>query len=202
MPSLPEGRHLELLNDALRVEAEGQRALLAGDDVAASRLADASALYRASWEEAGPDSYGRLIGMLKAAVLAGDAAGAADYAARELGAVVHASPAAAYAQAIAALVRGEDARAGAAATVMATATPAFQRAAAAITALIEHDAGAYENAIRAIVADFETRDEHLTGVPIADTALVLERLAAPRGMTAGVTSALLPSAQVCARGAG
>jgi hypothetical protein len=43
------------------------------------------------------------------------------------------------------------------------------------------------------VADFEGRDEHLTDVAIADTALVLERLARRRGISAGVTSAMLPA---------
>jgi len=42
------------------------------------------------------------------------------------------------------------------------------------------------------VRDFEQRTEHLTGVAIADTALMLERLAGDRGLRAGVRSALLP----------
>ena len=44
---------------------------MAGDQVAATARLRAAALgYRASWEAAPPRSYGRLIGMLKAAVLA------------------------------------------------------------------------------------------------------------------------------------
>ena len=50
----------------------------------------------------------------------------------------------------------------------------------------------YAAAVRAIVADFESRDEHLTGVPVADTALMLERLAEARGLAAHPASALLP----------
>jgi hypothetical protein len=46
--------------------------------------------------------------------------------------------------------------------------------------------------VTAIVRDFEARTDHLTGVAIADTALVLERLAAPRGLAAGVESVVLP----------
>ena len=45
---------------------------------------------------------------------------------------------------------------------------------------------------RAVISDFERRDVHLTGVAIADTALVLERLAAPRGLRQGARSPLLP----------
>jgi hypothetical protein len=66
------------------------------------------------------------------------------------------------------------------------------RAADAIAALAARDVAGYGDAIRAIVADFEGRDEHLTGVPIADTALMLERLAAARAMACGATSPLLP----------
>ena len=47
--------------------------------------------------------------------------------------------------------------------------------------------------IQQIVADFESRSEHLTGVAIADTALMLERFAARRGLAAHPASALLPS---------
>ena len=71
---------------------------------------------------------------------------------------------------------------------------AFARAADAVAALAARDAEAYGAAIRAIVADFEGRDDHLTSVPIADTALMLERLAGGRGMTARVRSPLLPAA--------
>jgi hypothetical protein len=46
---------------------------------------------------------------------------------------------------------------------------------------------------RAIVEDFEGREAHLTGVPIADTALMLERLAERRGLAAHPESLLLPA---------
>ena len=75
---------------------------------------------------------------------------------------------------------------------MRAGSPAFGRAADAIDAHRDGDGPAYGEAVRAIVVDFEGRDEHLTGVPIADTALMLERLAEARGLAAGVESALLP----------
>ena len=63
--SLPEGAHAELLRDAIEAEADGQRALFAGErERAAERLRAAAERYRASWEAAPPRSYGRLIGML------------------------------------------------------------------------------------------------------------------------------------------
>jgi hypothetical protein len=50
----------------------------------------------------------------------------------------------------------------------------------------------YREAVLAIVHDFEGREEHLTGVAFADTAAMLETLAAPRGLAAGLASAALP----------
>jgi hypothetical protein len=57
---------------AVERDGEGQRALLAGDrDAARSAFTAAADLYRQSWEVAPATAYGRLVGMLKAAVLAG-----------------------------------------------------------------------------------------------------------------------------------
>ena len=80
MPLEP-GPHVEELEAAVRLDGEGQRLLLDGDEPAGTaRLLEASARYRRSWELAPPRSFGRLVGMLKAAVIAGDAAPAAAYA--------------------------------------------------------------------------------------------------------------------------
>jgi hypothetical protein len=183
--------HAELMREAIEAEGRAHRALLAGGD-AAEELRGAAALYRASWEAAPPASYGRLIGMLKAAVLAGDAAEAAAYVRGSLSEAGDSAPAS-YALALAALVEGDDAAAEAAAEGMRGGSEAMVRAADAIAGLAAGDSSAYGDAVRAIVDDFEGRDEHLTGVPIADTALMLERLAAARGMASGARSPLLPA---------
>jgi hypothetical protein len=191
MPEMEPGPHVEEMEAAVRMDGEGFRALLSGDPVGGrASLRDAVAHYRASWELAPPRSFGRLVGMLKAAVIAGDAADAAAYA---RSAVAEAdSPPSAYVLAIAALVEGDDAAAAEYAAVMRSGSDAFGRAAAAIEALAARDGEAYATAVRAIVADFEGRSEHLTGVPVADTALMLETLAEPRGLAARPDSALLP----------
>jgi len=95
------------------------------------------------------------------------------------------SPTSCYALAVAALVEGDNALAGRAAEGMREGDLPFQRTADAIAALARGDAEGYRTAVTAIVRDFEGREAHLTGVPIADTALMLERLAEPRGMSAG-----------------
>ncbi|HEY5316780.1 MAG TPA: hypothetical protein VIJ20_02285, partial [Solirubrobacteraceae bacterium] len=145
-----------------------------------------------SWELASPTAFGRLIGMLKAAVIAGDASSAAAYARTQLPDPVE-TPPASYALAIAALVEYDDATARAAIAVMRTGSPPFVRAAEAIEGLVEADEDRYAAAVGAIVTDFEGREEHLTGVPIADTALMLERFASARGMACSPVSPLLPA---------
>lgn len=188
-----DDRHRELLTAALAAEADGQRALMAGDDRAGrARMAEAAGLYRESWQAAPPRSFGRLVGMLKAAVIAGDAAAQARFARDELGDASD-SPASAYALGIAALVDGDDELAERAADGMADGDDAFGRAAAAVRALAHSNRADYAEAVRAIVDDFESRETHLTGVAIADTALMFERLAGQRGMAAGIASPLLPA---------
>jgi hypothetical protein len=179
-------RHQELLRAAIELDAEGQRALLAGErEPARAAFAQAARLYRESWAEAPPRSYGRLVGMLKSSILAGDARPAADYVRAELGQEDRESPTAAYAQAVAALVAGDAEAAATWSGRMRGGSDAFDRTAGAITALARGDEAGYADAIQEIVRDFERRADHLTGVAIADTALVLERLAARRGSPRG-----------------
>lgn len=185
------GPHLDALNDAIAAEREGHRLLLEGDAAGAARMREAAARYRASWELAPPRSYGRLVGMLKAAVIAGGGPAEASYARDQVGEEGD-SPTSWYVLGIAALIDGDDQLAAQAADGMRAGSPAFGRAADGIAALAAHDDDAYARAVQAIVADFEGRDEHLTGVAIADTALMLDRLAERRGMAVRPRSALLP----------
>jgi hypothetical protein len=190
-------RHQELLTAAIERDGEAQRALMEGNPSAArAAFLAAAGLYRQSWEEAPPRSYGRLVGLLKASVLSGeDPRAAADYVRAALADDPDAdgSPTASYALALAALVAGDDARAGRLAEAMRGGSEAFSRAATAIAALAAGDRDAYSAAVAEIVRDFEQRSGHLTGVAIADTALALERLAAPRRLAAGVQSEVLPA---------
>jgi hypothetical protein len=188
----PRAQQKHLL-EALELEGLGYRLLLRGDrDAAGTALGRASAAYRRSWEAAPPRAFGRLVGMLKTAILSGGETEAAAYAERELGGGAD-SPASSYALALAALASGADEAAARAARGMPEGGEAFARAAAAIEALAAGDRAGYRRALGEIVADFEGRDEHLTDVAIADTALVLERLARRRGISAGVTSPMLPA---------
>ncbi len=176
------------MREAIAADGEAHRALLAGDD-AREPLRRAAERYRASWEAAPPGSYGRLVGYAKASILAGD--DPLGYVRDQLGADDR-TPPACWARALAYLADGNDERAVRAAEGMRAGSEPFVRAADAITALARRDRPAYTAAIDAIVADFEGRTDHLSGVPIADTALVLDRLAEPRGLALHRDSPLLP----------
>jgi hypothetical protein len=185
--------HRALQAEAVEADAGAQRSLLAGDREGAEPFLRASErLYRESWESAPPGGYGRLVGMLKSAILRGDARASAGYARDALSGGAD-SPTAAYAMALACLADGDDRGAEVAAEQMAAGGEAFERTALALAALALRDEAAYGAALRAVIADFEARDLHLTGVPIADTALVLERLAEPRGLAQRPSSPLLPA---------
>jgi hypothetical protein len=185
--------HRQELVAALESEAEAQRLILAGEQEQAARAFRAAAeRYRSSWELASPTSYGRLVGYLKASILAGGGQEEAGYVAAQLAGASAESPTAAYARALAALLAGDDEAATRWASLTRRGSDAFGRAADAAAALAQHDSASYQRALEAIIRDFERRSAHLTGVAIADTAMMLERLAQRRGMSASVASPLLP----------
>ena len=194
---MPPRKHQELLTTAIEREEQAQRQLLGGDlDSARAEFAAAAELYRQSWEAAHARAFGRIVGMLKAAVLAGGGAVEAKYARAALGDLDPESSTASYAQALAALILGEDHEAGVWAARMgagdSTGADAFVRTGEAVAAIASRDGEMYAVAVAAIVHDFEQRSEHLTGVAIADTALMLEALAARRGMALAIDSPVLP----------
>lgn len=181
---------------AIRTEGEAHAALLAGDrDTARAAYARAVEQYRASWALAPPKSYGRLVGLLKAAVLAGQApAAAAEVRAALAGdEAVEGSPVASYVLAVAAVILDDDDEVAERAARMEPRGEAFERTATALRALAARDGDAYAAALTAIEADFAGREEHLTGIAIADTAVMLEWLAGERGMAVRPSSALVPA---------
>lgn len=183
----------ELLREAIGFDRAGQQALLRGDAAhARSCFRRAAERYHASWEAAGPRAFGRLIGLMKSSILWGEGGHAAAYVRAALADGCD-SPPACYALALAALTQGDDEAAAPAIDGMrASDDAAFARTADALAALVRGDRDAYAAAVEAIVADFAARESHLTGVAFADTAVVLERLAAPRGMAARPASAVMP----------
>jgi len=178
--------------------AAGLALSMARDDAAAEWLGRAAERWRASWDAGeGVDSWGRPVGAIKASLLAGDDAAAEDLArwTLELGAATAASPIGRYAATLALLVleRWADARHVAESLRSRDDFPADVADALAFVAA--HDPVAYAEAVEAVVTSFETRSDYLEDVPVADTALVLDRLAARRGIVHSLPeSPTLPAA--------
>jgi hypothetical protein len=183
----------QLLREAIEFDRAAQQALMRGDAERSRELFRVAAdRYRASWEAAGPRAFGRLIGLLKSSILSGEGGHAGGYVRQQLHDGCD-SPPACYALALAALVQGDDEAALPAVEGMRAAEDAaFARTADALHALATGARDAYAAAVEAIVADFAAREQHLTGVAFADTAVMLERLAARRGIAARPASAVMP----------
>jgi hypothetical protein len=161
---------------------------------AAEWLGHAAERYRESWPLAPAGSWGRPIGAMKARLLAGDSARAREDArwALDAGAAGSDSPIGRYAASLAALVLGEDGRAGELAAGIQGRDDFPRPVADALAAVAAANQARYEEAVRALLRDFESRDEFLEDVPVADTVLVLQCLADERGLAVELESALLP----------
>ena len=149
-------------------------------------LTRAATRWRESWEHATPTSWGRPIGTIKASLIAGERPAARRYSrwALELGTDTAESPIGRYAASLAllTLARWPDAR-----IIAATIRDLddFPRDVAdALWSIAANDAAGYATAIESIVHSFETREEFLEDVPVADTALALQPLAERRGFAA------------------
>jgi tetratricopeptide (TPR) repeat protein len=168
--------------------------LMLGDrDHAAEWFEKSVAAYRESWVDAPPDSWGRPIAAMKARLLVGKAADDEARWALDAGADDAQSPIGRYAAALAHLVLGDYDRARVHTDAIRTRDD-FPRAVGDALAMIAAgtDAVGYVEAVEAVLESFETRDEYLEDVAVADTVLVLQALAEQRGLRADLNSALLP----------
>lgn len=187
----PRQRQLTRLGNA--AWAAGLALLMQGrDDEAAAWLDRAVARYRESFPAAPPGSWGRPVAIVKARLVAGAPVEEDARWALSTGCAEAESPIGRYAACLALLCLGrDDDTAPRAATLCAD--DAFPRPVAdALAALAAGDGSAYEDAVRRVLASFETRDEFLEDVPVADTVLVLQALAARRGLAVSLASPLLP----------
>ena len=197
LPDTPDERQRQLTRMGNAAWAAGLSYLMLG------RRADADAwllrsadTYRESWPDAPPGSWGRPIGAMKSRLIAGDAEGAREDArwALAAGAADSESPIGRYAATLAELVLGEDDRAADLVPTLAGADEIPPGVTSSLAALAAADVEQYEGAIRDLVADFESRREYLEDIPIADTVLALQALAAARGLDVELSSVMLPRA--------
>src|SRR5438270_5652300 len=173
--------------------AAGLALLMAGDPAAPDWLRKAAARWRESWS--GGESWGRPIGALKASLLAHDDAAVEEVArwTLELGTATAESPIGRYAAALALLALERWAEARHVAESLRGVEDFPQDVADALAYIAAHDVVGYSEAVDSVVTSFETREEHLQDVPVADTALVLQELARKRGIEHALpASAVLP----------
>lgn len=195
LPDDPDQRQRQLTRTGNAAGAAALSLLMLGRrEEAAEWFGRAAERYRESWQNAPPGSWGRQIGAIKSRLLAGDGDGAEADArwALEAGAAQADGPIGGYAAALALLSLGRDDEAAEQAGRIRRADGFPADVGDALLALATGDAPGYEGAVRSVLRSFETRTEYLEDIPVADTALVLQALAVPRGLAVELESALLP----------
>jgi hypothetical protein len=194
LPEDLDGRQKQLVRVAMAAGGAGLARLMQGRSAeAAGWLSRSAERYRQSWDGAPAGSWGRLIGAVKSRILAGDWEGAVQDArwALEQRPQESDSPIGAYAAVLALLTLAEDEQAAALAPALRH--EGFPEAVGdALASLSAHDRDAYASSVARVLESFEIRGDYLEDIPVADTVLVLEALAARRGLATGLKSALLP----------
>jgi hypothetical protein len=215
-PSDPDARQKQLTRMGNAAGGAGLALLMQGNhDEASEWLHRAAETYRESLADAPAGSWGRPIGAMKALVVRAAYAGkaaigfvggvaserrsddwpAAEEAATwtlEYGAADTGSPIGHYAAALALLILGRDHEAIAHADAIRTRDDFPNDVGDALAFIAAQDLVGYTYAIESVLESFETRDEYLEDIPVADTVLVLQALAARRGLAAELSSPLLP----------
>ncbi len=195
LPEDPDARQKQLTRMGNAAYAAGLSLLMDGETNAAREwFTRAVERYGESFADAPPGSWGRTIGAMKARVLAGDWGWAED-AARwtlEEGAAEAESPIGKYAACLAELILGRDREARVLADDLRTHEGFPTAVADAMAMLCAQDVIGYTVAVEEVLESFETRDEYLEDMPVADTVIVLQALAGRRNMAAELASTLLP----------
>jgi hypothetical protein len=173
----------------------GLARLMAGDTEAAREwFARAVERYRESYELAPPGSWGRPIAILKAHILAGDWIGAQADArwTLEQDAAEAESAIGRYAAVLALLVLDRDDEARVLADNLRARDDFPTSVGAALASIAAQNPLGYVDAIEAVLDSFETREDYLEDLPIADTVIVLQAFATRRNLAAELSSPLLP----------
>jgi hypothetical protein len=190
-----DARQRQLTRMGNAAAGAGLAHLMNGDPAQAKEWFDRGVeRYRESYPLAPPGSWGRPIGIVKARILAGDWEGA-EVDARwtlEQGSAEAESPIGRYGGCLALLVLGRDEEARVLADGLRTHEGFPSVVGDALAYIAADDPLGYVEAIEAVLESFETREDYLEDLPVADTVVVLQALAARRGLAASLSSPLLP----------
>jgi hypothetical protein len=191
----PDARQKQLTRLGNAAGGAGLALLMEGRTAeAADWFARAADRYRESFADAPFGSWGRLIGAVKSRVLAGDWEGArrdADWALEQRPAEAE-SPIGRYAASLALLVLDRYVEARRVAGSIRERGDFPHDVADALATLAADDRIGYIEAVESVLESFETREEYLEDMPVADTVIVLQALATRRGIAADLESTLLP----------
>ena len=196
LPDDPDERQRQLTRMGNAAGGAGLALLMAGrTEDAAEWFHRAATRYRESYALAPPGSWGRPIGTLKSRILAGDWNGAEQEArwALDEGAADADSPIGRYAGALALLTLGRDEDARPVAGSLRERDDFPHDVADALATLAAEDMLGYTYAVESVLRSFEEREAYLEDMPVADTVIVLQALAAKRGMAVELDSPLLPT---------
>ncbi len=192
----PEARQRQLTRIANAAGGAGLAYLMLGDRRRAGEwFHRAAERYRESYPDAPPGSWGRTIGAIKALLLAGDEAAAEEAARWTLaeGAAQADSPIGRYAACLALLVLARYREARALADSLRTHDGFPTDVGDALATIAAEDPLGYTEAVEDVLDSFEKREEYLEDVPVADTVLVLQALAARRELEIELSSPMLPA---------
>jgi hypothetical protein len=173
----------------------GLARLMKGDTQEAREwFARAVERYRESYDLAPPGSWGRPIAILKARILDGDwdRAEVDAHWTLEQGAAEAESPIGRYAATLALLVLARDDEARVLADGLHAQDGFPAPVGDALAFIAARDPLGYSEAIETVLESFERRENYLEDLPVADTVIVLQALAARRGVATELSSPLLP----------
>ena len=190
-----DARQRQLTRMGNAAAGAGLARLMAGDtEDAREWFARAVERYRESYELAPPESWGRPIAILKARILGDDLNGGKLDAlwTLEQDAAEAESSIGRYAAVLALLVLGRDGEARVLADDLRIRGDFPAPVGDALAFVAARDPLGYVEAVEAVLESFETREEYLEELPVADTVIVLQALAGRRNMQAELSSPLLP----------
>jgi len=191
----PDARQKQLTRMGNAAGGAGLALLMQGRDGEATEwFSLAAERYRESFADAPPGSWGRPIGAIKSLLMGGDWEGAeaASEWALEVGAAEAESPIGKYAACLALLVLERDREARFHADDLRTHDGFPTDVADSLAMISAQDVAGYQLAVESVLDSFESRDEYLEDMPVADTVIVLQALALQRDMAADLESQLLP----------
>jgi len=191
----PDARQKQLTRMGNAAYGAGLSLLMEGrTEDAAEWFIRAVERYGESFADAPPGSWGRTIAAMKSRVLAGNWESAEDAARWTLdeGAAESDSPIGKYAACLALLILGRDREARVLADDLRTHEGFPTDVADVLAMLCAQDVVGYQIAVEEVLESFAARDEYLEDLPVADTVMVLQELAARRTMASELGSDLLP----------